>query len=50
MNREIRCPDCHKRLFDLLDGSRFRLVIVCRCKKKFLVDSSEQNLPSLVRV
>jgi hypothetical protein len=53
---EIRCPDCRKRLFDLelAADSRFALLIVCRCKKKFRVefpnpDTGDKFLPMLVR-
>jgi uncharacterized protein YbaR (Trm112 family) len=52
--KEIRCPDCRKRLFDLeqTEDARFKLVIVCRCRKRFRVElpnPSDDNLPLLVR-
>jgi hypothetical protein len=33
-------PDCGKRLFDLelQKGSRFRLLIVCRCRQRFRIE------------
>jgi hypothetical protein len=53
---QVRCPDCRKRLFDVehIDGARFRLLIVCRCKQRFRIElpnpeTGDRNLPALVR-
>lgn len=52
--RQVRCPDCHKRLFDFeeIEGVRFRLLIVCRCRNRYRVELPNPDgtsLPLLVR-
>jgi hypothetical protein len=52
--KQIRCPECGKRLFDLedLEGSRFKLLIVCRCRLRLSVELPNQGSdtsPLLVR-
>ena len=45
--RQIRCPDCHKRLFDLepKDGMIFSLVIACRCDFEARFTGHEKSRP-----
>jgi hypothetical protein len=52
---QVRCPDCRKRLLDIehVEGERFRLLIVCRCRQRFRIElpnaaTGDGNLPSSV--
>jgi hypothetical protein len=37
---QVRCPECGKRLLDIehVEGERFRLLIVCRCKQRLRIE------------
>src|SRR5882724_9000731 len=54
--QQVRCPDCRKRLFDLVtpEDAKFDLLIVCRCRQRFRVvlpnpECADASLPLLVR-